>query len=62
MENFANHTNPEKRNDVIVEYGLTALSKLTVRFRSAGEEIRELLDEYSASNKIEIQQRACEYL
>ena len=54
MENFANHTNPEKRNDVIVEYGLTALSKLTVRFQSTSEEIRELLDEYSASNKIEI--------
>jgi len=32
MDSFANTTNPEKRNDVIVEYGLTALSKLTVRF------------------------------
>lgn len=32
MEAFTNTTNPEKRNDSIVEYGLTALSKLTVRF------------------------------
>ena len=62
MESFANTTNPEKRNDVIVEYGLTALSKLTVRFRLTLGDIKGLLDEYSSSNNVEIQQRACEYI
>lgn len=62
MESFANTTNPEKRSDVIVEYGLTALSKLTVRFRSTLGEIKQLLDEYTSSNNVEIQQRACEYI
>lgn len=32
MEQFTNTTNPEKRNESIVQYGLTSLSKLTVRF------------------------------
>ena len=55
MESFANTTNPEKRNDVIVEYGLTALSKLTVRFWASLGEIKQLLDEYTSSNNVEIQ-------
>jgi len=35
VESFTNTTNMEKKNDSIVEYGLTALSKLTVRFSSS---------------------------
>jgi len=62
MDSFTNTTNPEKKNDSIVEYGLTAISKLTVRFRDSNEAIRELMEEYTSNNNVEIQQRACEYI
>lgn len=54
IEQYANTTNPEQRSDVIVEYGLTALSKLSVWFRSTLGEIKAILDEYTSSNNVEI--------
>ena len=51
-----------ERSEVIVEYALTALSKLTVRFTKSKNRIVELVEGCTESSKIEIQQRACEYL
>jgi hypothetical protein len=65
MELYFNTTKIDLKDgvqQVIVQYGLTALSKLTVRFSHSNDEIKELMDEYTQSHNCEIQQRACEYL
>lgn len=56
------HARKQERSEVIIEYALTALSKLTVRYQGNKDQIKELIETYSDSIKIEIQQRACEYL
>ena len=58
MELYFNTTKIDLKDgvqQVIVQYGLTALSKLTVRFAHSNEEIRELMDEYTQSHNCEIQ-------
>lgn len=52
----------DDRGDVIVQYSLIALSKLTVRFESMRTTIQELIESCVDNNNIEIQQRACEFL
>ncbi|CEL98303.1 unnamed protein product [Vitrella brassicaformis CCMP3155] len=46
---------------VTQEYIITTLMKLTTRFPNEVPRIRGLLEKYSASMSLEIQQRACEY-
>ncbi|KAG0227188.1 clathrin associated protein complex large subunit [Actinomortierella wolfii] len=50
-------------NQVLREYVLTALMKLTSRFHSAAstERVKKLIESYSTSIEVEIQQRAIEY-
>jgi AP-1 complex subunit gamma-1 len=50
------------KGEVIIQYSLIALSKLTVRFESMKPTIRELIEQYVDNANIEIQQRACEFL
>lgn len=54
--NFYN--NKGDKGDVIVQYSLVALSKLTVRFESMKGELRELIESCVHHPNIEIQQRA----
>ncbi|KAG0262171.1 clathrin associated protein complex large subunit [Actinomortierella ambigua] len=50
-------------NQVLREYVLTALMKLTSRFQSAAstQRVKTLIESYSASIEVEIQQRSIEY-
>ena len=57
-----NYKDKSDKGDIIMQYCLTALSKLTVRFKSQREEIRSLIHSCKKSSVIEIQQRACEFL
>lgn len=50
------------KGDIILQYSLIALSKLTVRFEDKRPEIQELVESCVDSPNIEIQQRACEFL
>jgi AP-1 complex subunit gamma-1 len=50
------------KGDIIIQYSLVALSKLTVRFESMKSELRELVQTCTESSNIETQQRACEFL
>eukprot|EP01087_Luapelamoeba_hula_P000833 TRINITY_DN10611_c0_g1_i3.p1 TRINITY_DN10611_c0_g1~~TRINITY_DN10611_c0_g1_i3.p1 ORF type:complete len:644 (+),score=59.69 TRINITY_DN10611_c0_g1_i3:111-2042(+) len=43
------------------DYALTALLKLSTRFGSSGDRIRDLIDGYSRNLDVELQQRSCEY-
>lgn len=49
------HARKQERSEVIIEYALTALSKLTVRYQGNKDQIKELIETYSDSIKIEIQ-------
>jgi AP-1 complex subunit gamma-1 len=59
MEHYKNR---DDKGDVIIQYSLIALSKLTVRFEAMKPEIRELIESCVHNQNIEIQQRACEFL
>ena len=50
-------------NQVIREYALTALMKLTARFADPNviRRIRAIIEQYNTSIEVEIQQRAVEY-
>ena len=50
------------KGDIIIQYSLIALSKLTVRFESMRPKIKELIETQIHNPNIEIQQRACEFL
>ena len=46
---------------VVIEYALTALVKLSDRYPTEAERIKNLINAYNASSHLEIQQRACEF-
>jgi len=52
------YKNQDDKGDIIIQYCLIALSKLTVRFETMKSEIRDLIEPYTESSNIEIQQRA----
>ena len=56
------HDRKGERSDVIISWTLTALSKLTIRLKSANDRVRGIIETYKDHANIEIQQRACEYL
>ena len=54
--------NIDEKSDIIVQHCLVALSKLSVRFDTMKPQIREIMEEFTNSPNIEIQQRSCEFL
>jgi AP-1 complex subunit gamma-1 len=56
------HDRKGERSDVIISWTLTALSKLTIRFKTANKRVTDIIATYKDHANIEIQQRACEYL
>lgn len=50
------------KGEVIIQYSMVALGKLTVRFPSMKHRIRLLIEEHADHPSVEIQQRACEFL
>ena len=63
IENVMNYYREKgDKGDIIMQYSLVALSKLTVRFKSMKPELKELIETWTQSSNIEIQQRACEFL
>lgn len=56
------HDRRGKRSDVIIGWALTALSKLTIRLKTAQVRVAEICAAYSDHANVEIQQRACEYM
>ena len=56
------HSRKGERSDTIICWVLTALSKLTIRLKTANLQVKKLIECYTDHMNIEIQQRACEYL
>lgn len=52
----------EEKDIAIIEYTLNCLGKLSVRYPHFLDRVQELLEPFTTSYFIEIQQRACEYL
>ena len=50
-----------KRSDIVIQWALTALSKLSVRLTGVAQKIQELVSGYTTHANVEIQQRAYEY-
>ncbi|CRH01370.1 AP-1 complex subunit gamma, putative [Plasmodium relictum] len=48
-------------NNIIMQYILMCLNKLTVRFPSQRKKIEKIIQKYKKNRSIEIQQRACEF-
>jgi hypothetical protein len=50
-----------KRSDIVIQWALTALSKLSVRLTGVAQKVTELVSGYTTHANVEIQQRAYEY-
>ncbi|ANQ09518.1 Adapter-related protein complex 1 gamma 2 subunit [Plasmodium coatneyi] len=59
--NVANESMHSNDSNVILQYVLMCLNKLTVRFPTQKLKIEKIIQKYKKNNCIEIQQRACEF-
>ncbi|CAA9989591.1 AP-1 complex subunit gamma, putative [Plasmodium knowlesi strain H] len=59
--NVASESMHSNDNNVILQYVLMCLNKLTVRFPTQKLKIEKIIQKYKKNNCIEIQQRACEF-
>ena len=55
------HSRKGERSDTIICWGLTALSKLSIRLQGVEERVQEMLERFTDHMNVEIQQRACEF-
>ncbi len=56
------HNRKGERSDIIIQWALTALSKLTIRLKTIQPKVKEITEQYTDHMNVEIQQRACEFI
>ncbi|VTZ70175.1 AP-1 complex subunit gamma, putative [Plasmodium chabaudi chabaudi] len=59
--NINENNHNDDNNNIIMQYVLMCLNKLTVRFPTHKNKIEKLINKYKQNKCVEIQQRACEF-